>query len=83
MYDLHLPIEPGCPTLDQRYIRSQAHLVDMAPSIKVVQRIEDKIEPFEPADVELRIFYVGMMRFELDMGVKFCSGFFRNLAKKV
>ena len=54
----------------------------MLPSIEIVQSIEDKIEAFKPCDVELRILYVGMMRFELDVRIEFGSGFFRNLTKK-
>lgn len=39
--DLHLPIETGCATLDQRSACCQTHLVDMPPCFEIVQRIEN------------------------------------------
>lgn len=34
--DLHLPIESGGATLDQRNIRSQTHLVHMSSGLQVI-----------------------------------------------
>jgi hypothetical protein len=51
----------------------------MPPGFKVVKRIEDDSEGFEPVDVELGIFNVRVMGFELDVGVELLSDFFGYL----
>lgn len=42
----------------------------MTPRINVVQGIEDNFEAGKPIDIELRIFDVGMISFELDVRVE-------------
>lgn len=78
---LNLAVEPCRTTLDQGNVRSQAHLVDVSSRIKVVKRIEDNCEALEPFYVELRIFDVGMVRFEFDVRVELGGAFFCDLNK--
>lgn len=68
--DLDLPIEAGGTAFDKRPSCRQAHLVDMPPRIKVIQRIENEIETLEPVYIEFGIFDVGVMRFELDVRIE-------------
>ena len=49
----------------------------MASSIEVVESVENDIELAEPSHVELRIFDVGVVGFELD--VELLGDFLRNL----
>jgi len=42
----------------------------VAPGLEVVERVEDNVEGIEEVDVELRIFDVGMMRFQLDVWIE-------------
>lgn len=51
----------------------------MAPRIKVVQSIENNTESLEPCDIELWVFDIIMMRFDLDVGVEPGSGLFGDL----
>lgn len=68
---LNLPIESCRSTLNQGYIRCQTHFVDMPSRIEVVKGIEDERKALEPLYVELRIFDVCMVRFELDVRIEF------------
>ena len=68
--DLYLTIESRRSTLNQRYIRSHAHSIDVSPCIEIIQRVEHHIEAFEPSDIELGIFDVGVVGFELNFGVE-------------
>ena len=68
---LNLPIESCRSTLNQGYIRSQAHFVDMPSRIEVVKCVEDERKALEPLYVELRIFDVCMVRLELDVRIEF------------
>lgn len=68
---LNLTIEARCPTLNQRYISREAHFVDVASSVDIVERIEDDIETCEPIDIELWIFDIGVVGLQLDMRVEF------------
>ena len=68
---LNLPIESCRSTLNQGYIRRQAHFVDMPSRIEVVKGIEDECKALEPLYVELRIFDVCMVRLQLDVGIEF------------
>lgn len=70
MYDLNLTTEASCSRLYQWYIGRKAHPIDMAPSIEVVERIEDDAELFEPVDVELSFFDVRMVGFYLDIRIE-------------
>ena len=51
----------------------------MASSIEVVESVENDIELAEPSHVELRIFDVGVVGFELDVWVELLGDFLRNL----
>ena len=42
----------------------------MPSRIEIIEGIEDKREALEPFDIELSIFDVGMMRFELDVRIE-------------
>ena len=53
----------------------------MPSRIKVIKGIEDNCETLEPFNVELRIFDVGMVRFELDVRVEFGSALLCDLNK--
>lgn len=77
--DLDLTVESSCSALDQRHTGSQTHFIDMSPRFKVVKSIEDEVEALEPVDVELRVFDVCVMRFELDVRIELGSGLFGNL----
>ena len=59
--DLYLAIEARRSTLDQRYVSRKAHFVNMAAGIEVIERIEDDGESFEPVNVELGVFDVGVV----------------------
>lgn len=79
--DLNLTVEARGATLDQRYICRQAHLIHMSPRIQVIQRVENENETFEPFHVELRIFDVRMMRFDLDVWVELAGRLLRDLLR--
>ena len=53
----------------------------MSSRVKVVQRIEDDIEAPKPRNIEVGIFDVRMVRFELDVGIELMRGFFCDLTK--
>jgi len=76
---LNVAVEAGGTTLDERYIASQAHLVDMSACIEVIERVEDDVELLEPCDVELRVLDVVVVGFDLDVGVELLRRFFGNL----
>jgi hypothetical protein len=81
-YNLYLALEASCPALNQGNIGRQAHLVDVPPSLQIIQGIEDDIEPLKPIDVELGVFNIGMVRFECHVGVEFCGGLFGDLVRR-
>ena len=76
---MYLSVETRRAALDQGYIRRQAHFVDMTSRLQVVKRIEYDRKAFEPANVELWVLDIGMVRFDLDVGVEFSGGLLRNL----
>lgn len=51
----------------------------MTSRLQVVKRIEYDCKAFEPANVELWVLDIGMMRFDLDVGVELSGGLLRNL----
>lgn len=53
----------------------------MASCIEIVKGIEDKFEALEPLYIELRIFDIGMVRFELDVRVELGGALFCDLKK--
>jgi hypothetical protein len=55
----------------------------VAAGVEIVQGIEDEVEGLEPFDVELRVFDVGVMSGEGDMGVEFGGGFFSDLRARL
>jgi hypothetical protein len=77
-----LAVETGSPTLDERHVRCQTHLVDVPPRLQVVQRIEDYPEAAKPFDAELGVFDVGVMGDDLDCPVKLFGDFLGDLAMK-
>lgn len=77
--DLSLTIVSSSSAFDQRNSGLDAHAVDVSPRLKVVQRIEDDVEALKPFYIELRVFDVGMMCFNLDVRVEAASGLFRDL----
>lgn len=42
----------------------------MATSVQIIKRVEDNIERSEPVDVELGVFDVGMICFQLRIGAE-------------
>ena len=76
---LDLTIEAHCTALDQRDVGCEAHLVDVAAGVEIVQGIEDEVEGLEPLNVELGVFDVGVVSSEGDVGVEFGGGFFSDL----
>jgi hypothetical protein len=76
---LDLTVKAHCTALDQRDVGCEAHLVDMAAGVEIVQGIEDEVEGLEPFNVELGVFDVGVAGGEGDGGVEFGSGFFGDL----
>ena len=81
--DLYLSIEARRTTLNQGNIGSQAHLVDMPPRVQVVQGVEDNVEALKPVDVELGVFYVGVVSFELDIRVELSGGVLGDLERRL
>lgn len=63
--DLNLSIKPRCSTFYQRYVRGQAHPIHMATGVQIIKSVEDNIKCSKPIDVELGIFNVGMIGFQL------------------
>ena len=53
----------------------------MASCIEIVEGIEDKFEALEPLDIELRIFDIGLMRFEFDVRVELGGALLCDLKK--
>lgn len=51
----------------------------MAAGIEVIEGIEDDGESFEPVNVELGIFDIGVVRFEFDGWIKPLRNLLRNL----
>lgn len=51
----------------------------MSSRIQIVKSIEDKCETPEPFDIELRVFNIGMVSFDLDIRVEFACSFFCDL----
>lgn len=51
----------------------------MASSIEVVEGVENDVELAKPFYVELQIFDVGVVGFELDVWVELLRDFLRNL----
>jgi hypothetical protein len=78
--DLDLPVEPGSATFYQWDIGRQTHPVDMSPRIKVIQRIENNVECFEPRDIEPSMLDILVVGFDLDIGIELASRRFRNLS---
>ena len=76
---MYLSVETRRAALDQGYIRRQAHFVDMTSRLQVVKRIEYDCKSFEPANVELWVLDIGMVRFDLDVGVELSGGLLCNL----
>lgn len=77
--NLNLAIKTGGATLNKRDIGSQAHLVHMSPSLKVVQSIEGNAKLTEPCDSKLVILDVSMVGDDLDVGVESLRSLFGDL----
>lgn len=77
--DLNLAIETSSATLNERNIGSQAHLVHMSPSLKVVQSIEGNAKLTKPCDSKLVILDVSMVGDDLDVGVESLRSLFGDL----
>lgn len=77
--NLDLAIEARSAALDQGHIGSQTHLVYMPPCVHVVQGIEDNVKASKPLDIEVGLFDVCMVCFDLDFGVESLRGLFSNL----
>jgi hypothetical protein len=69
--DLHLPIESGSATFDQRNIRSQTHLVHMSSGLQVIQSVKNHGKAFEPVHIVMGVLDVGMVSLELHIRVEF------------
>jgi hypothetical protein len=79
--DLNLPVEARRAALDQWYVRREAHLVDVASRIEVVERIEHQVESPKPFDSELAVFDICVICGDLGVGVELLCNFLRNLRK--
>ena len=77
--NLNLTIESRRATFHQRYIRSQTHLINMPSCVEVVQSVKDHGKPFEPFDIELRIFDIRMMSHQLHIRIEPLRRFFSYL----
>lgn len=51
----------------------------MTSSIEIVEGVENDVELAEPFYIELRIFDIGVVRFEFDVWVELFGDFLRNL----
>ena len=67
---LYLAVEARGAAFYQRHICGDAHLVDMATSIEVVERVEDNGKGLKPVDVELRVLDIGVVCFNRDTGIE-------------
>lgn len=76
---LHLAVKASGTTLDQGHIGCQAHPVDMTPGLEIVQGVKDYIKFSEPGHRELDVLDVGMMCFELHIGIETCRRFLGDL----
>lgn len=54
----------------------------MSARIDVVEGVEDDVESLEPCDIELRVFDVVVVSFDLDVGVELVRRFFGNLLQR-
>lgn len=77
--DLDLSVEPCRPTLYQRYVRRQAHLVDMAPRLEVVQRVENEVETPEKRHSKLRVLDIRMRSGDRGVRIEGLGDLFRDL----
>lgn len=77
--DLDLTIEAGSAALDQWDVGRQTHFIDVTSGIDIVERIEDELEAGKPIYIELRIFDIGLMCLQLDVGVEFAGTFLCDL----
>lgn len=78
--DLDLAIEARGATLDQWHASCQAHFVDMAARIHIVERVEDETEGLKPRDIELGVLDVVVVCDDVNIGVELGSRLFRNLS---
>lgn len=51
----------------------------MPPCVQIIKRIEDDVEALEEFQVEVGVFDVCVMRFELDVRIEYCSTLFCHL----
>lgn len=54
----------------------------MPPRIQIVERIENNLEALKKFDVELGVFDVCVVGFELDARIELRRGLFRNLVAR-
>jgi hypothetical protein len=74
-----MPVEACCTTIHHRHVGRNAHFVDVSARIYIVKRIEDDVETLEKVDVELRIFDVRVVGFDVDVRVELARRLFCNL----
>jgi len=74
-----MPIEACSATVYHRHVGRNAHFVDVSARIDIVKRIEDDVEALEKVDVELRIFDIPVIGFDVDVWVELTRRLFCNL----
>ena len=72
---LNLPAKARRSTLNQWYICGKTHTIDMPPSIKIIERIEDDVEAGKPVHIELIILDIRVMRLDLCSRLEFMRHF--------
>lgn len=73
-----MSVEASGATLNQRYVGSQAHFVDVPPGVEVIQGVKDDSKASEPRHVEVRFFDVCVMSHNFDIWVEFLGSLFGN-----
>lgn len=76
---LNLSIETRRATLDEWYISSQTHPIDMASCIEIIKGIENDIERFKPVDSKLTVLYIRVIGVEFRIRPELLRNFFGDL----
>lgn len=75
----HLSIVPGGAGLDEGHVGRDAHGVHVTTRVQVVERVHHDIKLPKPSDIVLWFLDVGVMRGNVDIGVKVEGRLFGHL----
>jgi len=74
-----MPAEACGTTVYHRHVGRNAHFVDVSACIYIVKCIEDDVKALEKVNIELRIFDVREVGFDVDVRVELARRLFCNL----